>query len=173
MSIPVTAHFGTAEFDCHDGSIYPAGKLDEDTNDGRTWLETRLKPLCDTLEAIREAAGNLPMTIDSGYRTEAYDARIHDAHIAALAAQGLPDDHLVAEPTSSQHPMGRAADVTHSKLSPVALFNLALQLFEAGKLPALGGIGLYRNFVHLDVRPRSNGGAHLAIWGGSRPSNVV
>src|ERR1700742_5092634 len=101
VSLPVTAHFSTGEFDCHDGSPYPVAALDEDTADGRTWFETRLKPLCDTLEAIREAAGNLPMTIDSGYRTLAYDQRLYDVHVAESG-----DDGLVAKATSSQHPKG-------------------------------------------------------------------
>lgn len=170
MSLPVTNHFSVGDFDCHDGTPYPVGEIDDD---GRTWLESRLKLLCDTLEVIREAAGGEPIAIDSGYRTLAYDNRLHDAHLAALQAQGLPDDHLVAEATSSEHPRGRAADVKHARLSPIALFGLVLQLFTAGKLPHLGGVGLYKTFIHIDVRPRSNGGRHLAIWGGSRPSNIL
>lgn len=167
MSLPVTQHFSVAEFAQHDGTPYPA-----------EWIADRLHPLCETLEVVRAAAGGLPMAIDSGYRTEEYDQRLYDAHQAALRAAGKPDDHLVAEPTSSQHPKGRAADITHSKLTPLQLFSLVLELYEAGKLPRLGGVGLYRTFVHIDVRPRpgTRGAAvdgHLAIWGGSRPSNVA
>lgn len=167
MSLPVTQHFGVAEFACLDGASYPA-----------EWIAERLVPLCETLEVVRLAAGNLPLVVNSGFRTEAYDRRLHDAHVAALAARGLPDDHLVAEPTSSQHPKGRAADVKHAKLTPTQLFSLVLKLYEEGRLPHLGGVGLYPTFVHVDVRPRpgSCGGVtdgHLAIWGGTRPSNVA
>ena len=169
----ITPHFKVEDFACHDGQAYPTGQVDDQDPQGRTWGETRLGPLCELLELIRTAAGDLPIAIDSGYRDVAYDRRLHDAHVAALAARGLPDDHLVAEPTSSEHPRGRAADIRHARLLPVALFNLVLKLFAAGKLPNLGGLGLYPTFVHVDVRPRSTATNHLAIWGGSRPSNVA
>lgn len=147
MSLPVTQHFGVAEFACRDGSSYPA-----------EWIPDRLLPLCETLEAVRLAAGNLPLTVDSGYRTEAYNRRVGG------------QEH-------SQHKLGRAADVVHAKLSPMQLFNLVLRLYEEGKLPLLGGVGLYPGFVHLDVRARPGAvgpnGGHLAIWGGTRPSNVA
>lgn len=150
MSIPVTRHFSVGEFACRDGSAYPVAELDED---GRTWLETRLLPLCETLEAIREAAGATPLTVNSGYRSPAYNAKL----------SGSAKD--------SQHPKGRAADIVHRTMRPLALFSLILALYEDGKLPHLGGVGLYPNFVHVDVRPRVGG--HLAVWGGKRPSNIA
>lgn len=166
MSIPVTQHFSVGEFDCHDGMPYPVGAIDES---GKTWLESRLKPLCDTLEAIRSAGGNVPIAIDSGYRTPAYDQKLYDVS---------PHDGTVAPPTSSQHPQGRAADIRHPTLRPLALFSLILGLYQDGQLPMLGGLGLYPTFVHVDVRKRPGtvGGAndgHLAIWGGKRPSNIA
>lgn len=174
----VTQHFTIEEFACHDGTPYPIGTTDDEDPAGRTWLGARLLPLCQTLEVIRAEGGGASIAIDSGYRTEAYDARLYNAHMAALAAAGLPNDHKVAEPTSSEHPRGRASDIRHATLSPVALFNLILSLYESGKLPHLGGIGLYPNFVHVDVRKRPGSGdaptsGHLAIWGGSRPTNVA
>jgi uncharacterized protein YcbK (DUF882 family) len=168
MSLPVTAHFTIDEFACRDGSPYPVEQRDDEDPDGRTWFESRLVPLCQTLETIREAAGGAPMTIDSGYRTLAYDDRLYRKHVAAVG-----DDGLVASASSSQHPKGRAADVTHATLSPSALFDLILRLYEQGQLPHLGGVGRYPTFVHVDVRPRTNTGKHLAIWGGTRPSNVA
>jgi hypothetical protein len=173
MGFPVTAHFDVEEFACRSGDPYPVSEHDADTGDGRTWLETRLRPLCETLEMIRASAGGGTLTIDSGYRTLAYDDRLYRAHVAAVG-----DDGDVAPASRSQHPQGRAADITHVRLSPLALFRLILSLYEAGRLPHLGGVGLYPSFVHVDVRPRagSKGGAfdgHLAIWGGSRPSNIA
>jgi hypothetical protein len=156
----VTQHFSVQEFACHDGTPYPVAEFDDE--DGRTWLESRLKPLCETLEVIREAAGYLPLTIDSGYRTLAYDDRLY---------QASAKDGTVAPASMSQHPKGRAADITHATMKPVALFSLILKLYEDGKLPMLGGVGLYPSFVHVDVRPRVNN--HLAIWGGHRPSNIA
>lgn len=163
----MSTHFEVEDMRCHDGTPYPF-----------EWIEERLEPLFATLEAVRAYCGGAPIAVDSGYRTEAYDRRIYEAHMASLAARGLPNDHLVAEPTSSEHPRGRAADVKHSRLSAVAFFNKILELYERGQLPHLGGVGLYPDFVHVDVRPRpgSAGGArdgHLAIWGGTRPSNVA
>lgn len=166
MSLPVTQHFSVDEFACRDGSAYPVELTD--AGDGRTWFEARLVPLCQMLEVIRAAAGGTSIAIDSGYRTLAYDQRLYDTHLAAAG-----DDGLVAPPSSSEHPRGRAADIRHGSLSASQLFNLIMSLYEAGRLPQLGGIGLYPSFVHVDVRPRSNSGKHLAIWGGARPSNVA
>lgn len=165
--MPVTQHFAVGDFVCHDGTPYPA-----------EWISERLLPLCELLEIVRVAAGNLPIVVDSGFRTLAYDNRLHDVHVAALRARGLPDDHLVAEATSSEHPRGRAADIRHAKLTPMQLFLLVLRLYEEGQLPRLGGVGLYPTFVHVDIRerPGTAGAAvdgHLAIWGGTRPSNVA
>jgi hypothetical protein len=97
----VTEHFDSDEFKCHEGTPYPLDQADEDAPGGGTWLETRLRPLCETLETIRAQVGR-PVTIDSGFRTVAYDQRLYDrsAH-----------DGLVATPQGSQHPKGRAADI--------------------------------------------------------------
>lgn len=167
--IPVTEHFTIDEWTCRDGTPYPIGCIDDEDAQGRTWLQSRLLPLCQLLEIIRAEAGNLPLHIDSGYRTSAYDERLYEASAK---------DGSVAPASRSQHPKGRAADITHPTMTPMQLFNLILRIYERGELPQLGGIGLYRNFVHVDVRKRdgSDGsptGGHLAIWGGSRPSNVI
>lgn len=184
--IQITPRFYADEFDCHDGMAYPLDRPEDGTglpsglvilpgSEFYTWRYTRLTPLCQTLEVIRAELGGDPMSIDSGYRDEAYDQRIYEAHVAAHG-----DDGLVAPPSTSIHPKGGAADVKHSRLHAVEVFNCAMELFEEGRLPFLGGIGLYveGNFVHFDVRRRPTGGSygtkgHLAIWGGRRPSNIV
>ena len=158
----ITEHFDSDEFGCHDGTPYPP-----------EWIEDRLRPLCEMIEIIRSNAGDLPIAIDSGYRTLAYDEKIYKAHVAAVG-----DDGQVAPATRSQHPAGHAADIKHARLSPLAMFNLVLQLFEKGELPSLGGVGVYPSFIHVDTRPRPGAdgtptGGHLAVWGGRRPSNVV
>lgn len=172
----VTSHFSVEEFLCHDGTPYPIDNVEDGSGVptgwvgavDSSWLQTRLTPLCLTLEAIRAAAGGGAITIDSGYRDEAYDQKIYEAHVAAVG-----DDGQVAPASTSIHPKGGAADIIHATMKPVALFNLIMKLYESGALPYLGGIGLYPSFVHVDVRKRSSNGTHLAIWGGSRPSNVV
>jgi uncharacterized protein YcbK (DUF882 family) len=158
----VTEHFTAEEFACRDGSPYPASQPDDEADD-RPWLETRLYPLCCTLEVIREHAGGTALHIDSGYRSLAYDDRIY---------QASAKDGTVAPASRSQHPKGRAADITHGQLTPKQMFSMVLELYAAGQLPYLGGVGLYPSFIHVDVRPQSPAG-HLAIWGGSRPSNVA
>jgi uncharacterized protein YcbK (DUF882 family) len=160
--IPVTEHFTIAEFACHDGAPYPISQIDDEDDQHRSWFGSRLLPLCQMLEVIREAGGGVPITIDSGYRTLEYDERLYEASAK---------DGDVAPASRSQHPKGRAADITHPTLGPVALFNLICGLYERGLLRQLGGVGLYPSFVHVDVRVKVNG--HLAIWGAARPSNIL
>lgn len=141
VAVKVTEHFSESEFSCRDGSAYPS-----------EWIDTRLRPLCETLEVIREAAGGRAIRISSGYRTLEYNRKI-----------GSSD--------GSQHVQGRAADIVHPKLTAEQLHTLILDLYRGEKLPHLGGLGLYISFVHVDVRERNNG--RLARWNGSRVSNVA
>lgn len=134
LKVLVTPHFRLDEFACKDGSPYP---LD--------WLAPRLVPLCQTLEVVREAAGGRPMRIISGYRSEAYNRKIGGAK-------------------ASQHVQGRAADIQHPVLTADELHTLVLDLYRAGKLPQLGGLGAYVTFVHCDVRATDR----LKRWTGSR-----
>jgi hypothetical protein len=163
--VRVTEHFTSEEFAEHSGVEYPFD-----------WIEERLRPLCETLEVVRAealvrgcASSGGSIRINSGYRSLAYDQRLYDSYLARIH-KGTTTG-TVAPPTSSQHPKGRAADVQHATLAPHELFNLVLELYAEGKLPHLGGVGLYTAFCHIDVRPRT--GLHLAIWGGTRPSNIL
>ncbi len=161
VSMPVTAHFYVGEFACRSGEAYPIDNIDDEVPGGR-WWDTRLMPLCQTLEVIRAELGGKDMHIDSGYRTLAYDQMLYDrsAH-----------DGTVATPRGSQHPKGKAADIVVVSLSPVAVHSATLMLFNAGKLPLLGGLGLYGSFCHVDIRRRVNN--HLAQWSGKRASNIA
>jgi hypothetical protein len=166
----LTPRFYLEEFACHDGTPYPVDRPDDEVP-GKDWGETRLGPLLETLEAIREAVGK-PVRINSGFRTVEYDTRLWDRSVAT--GGGHRDK---APPALSQHPKGRAADISVGSLTAAQLRDLIGGLYRAGKLPHLGGLGVYPSFVHVDVRPRpgSKGGAndgHLAQWGGSRLSNV-
>lgn len=156
----VTEHFDSDEFRCRDGSAYPLDAIGTPTAD--TWLETRLRPLCEALEVIREAAGGAAINIDSGYRTLAYDTLLYERSAK---------DGTVATPQGSQHPKGRAADITHAVLSPDELHALIGRLMVDGRLPMVGGFACYSTFVHLDVRPRVNG--HVAQWNADRVSNIA
>jgi hypothetical protein len=164
----VTPHFAIEDWtSSKDGIAYPADRIDEEDPQGRTWLITRLTPLCQTAEVIRAATGSVPikLTGNGGYRTEAHQEAILEAH---------PEDAdagLVASPTTSQHPQGRAADIFSLALSARDLHRLIQTMFFDGRLPLLGGLGLYPSFVHIDVRQRPNND-HLAQWTGVRRSNM-
>jgi hypothetical protein len=112
----------------------------------KEWRGGRAVALAATFEAVRSLLGNLPVTINSGYRTPAYNATVGGVG-------------------RSQHTEGRALDIRHSKLKPRAVFAAIRLMEQNGHLPLLGGIGLYATFVHLDVRPRVGG--HLAVWFGA------
>lgn len=130
-------YFSAHEFECHDGTDYPS-----------EWHAERLQPLCDTLDAIREAWSG-PLIVVSGYRTDSYNKRVGGA-------------------SASQHVQGRAADVRPASGNPNAvrqLYDLVRSVLADGKLPHLGGLGVYRRWIHVDVRPRPADG-RIARWEG-------
>ncbi len=164
----VTPHFAIEEWtSSKDGIAYPASRIDEEDPQRRTWLITRLTPLCQTMELIRAATGSAPLklTDNGGYRTEKHQEAILATHPEDV------DSGLVASPTTSQHPKGRAADIISFSLHARDLHRLILTMFDDGRLPLLGGLGLYPSFVHIDVRQRLKND-HLAQWGGARRSNT-
>lgn len=128
-------YFTVPEFDCHDGTAYPEG-----------WADDRLQALCETLDVIREAWGG-PLFVVSGYRSAAYNARVGGAK-------------------ASQHVQGRAADVRPTSVTAERvreLHDMVLRLHAEGKLPRLGGLGIYGRWIHVDVRA----GTRLARWTGA------
>ena len=134
-------HFVVQEFDCHSGVEYPV-----------EWIGDRLQVLVDTLEVIRHYWGG-PLVVICGYRTADYNARL------AARSSGVA--------RNSQHVQGRAADVRPSQPSTarvMELHYLVLKLHGEGKLPRLGGLGVYPRWIHVDVRA---GSGHLARWTGS------
>lgn len=62
----------------------------------------------------------------------------------------------------SAHPQGRAMDLCDPKGTALDLHALVLALYNAGKLPGLGGLGIYDTFVHIDTMKRSDG--RLRRW---------
>lgn len=129
-------HLLWSELACHDGTEYPT-----------SWRTTRAVDLAATFEDVRALLGGQPIVILSGYRTEAYNARLEGAA------------------SKSQHVQGRALDIWHAALEPRTLFISIRSAQRDGGLPLLGGLGLYRSFVHMDVRPKVPKG-HLAVWSG-------
>lgn len=141
--------FTVEEFRCHSGEPYPAA-----------WVDDRLQALCNVLDTVRDA-WDAPIIVVCGYRTAAYNEAL--AKASAARNGGVSG---VAQ--NSQHIQGRAADVRPAAptVERVAeLHRVVRHLFDQGRIPALGGLGLYPGWIHVDVRAKVNG--HLATWGGN------
>ena len=115
-----------------------------DCHDGtkypQEWIDNRLKILCIELELIRSFWGR-PVKILSGYRTQEYNTKIG----------GAP---------KSQHKEGRASDIQIDGISPKEVHDCILKMIKDGLLKNIKGLGLYKSFVHVDVRPTKE----LARW---------
>ena len=127
-------HLYWAELDCHDGTPYP-----------REWYEDRAVPLSILFEDIRHLLGDRPIVILSAFRTPEYNRRIEGSA------------------TNSQHVHGRALDMWHPDFTPAQMYARIKEAYRRRELPLLGGIGLYKTFVHIDTRPNTG---RLATWYG-------
>ena len=83
--------------------------------------------LVNLLQKIRDHFGKA-VIINSAYRTEAHNKAIGGA-------------------TYSQHKYGLAADIHINGVTPKEMAGYVETL-----LPSSGGIGIYKSFVHVDVR---------------------
>lgn len=119
----ITAHFDSREFDCHDGTPYPPD-----------WIESRLKPLCHALEALR-GYYDRPIVVLSGYRTPYWNKKVGGAR-------------------QSQHLEGKASDIHVVGISPRYIQATIERLIGEGKMLP-GGLGRYRTFTHYDTRGRN------------------
>jgi uncharacterized protein YcbK (DUF882 family) len=105
------------------------------------WIEDRLRPLCQQLEVLR-AAIDRPIVIISGYRSPEWNGRVHGAK-------------------NSQHMEGRAADIRVADMDAGIVHARLIELHAQGAI-RIGGLGRYRTFTHVDIRP----GDRLAQWNG-------
>lgn len=139
MSLPDGRHFKVAEFRCHDGTPYPDEWPDR-------W--STLVGLCDDVRDLAEA----PCDVVSGYRTDSYNA--------SLIRKG---HHPAAD---SEHKRGNAADLRpqpeFGRDTVLELHGRVLAAYKAGKLPTLGGLGLYPGWIHVDTHRAPDG--HLRRW---------
>lgn len=66
-----------------------------------------------------------------------------------------------ASPTS-KHLAGKAMDFYCRRLSPLAVYNTIAKAWYDGRLPELGGVGIYDWGVHIDTEKAPDG--HLRRW---------
>ena len=107
----LSTNFAVKEFACKDGS-------------DAVLVAPRLVMVLQSLRSHFCAA----VTIDSGYRTPQYNARVGGV-------------------TDSQHCYGTAADIVVRGKTPAQVAAYARQL-----MPDWGGVGVYDSFCHIDVR---------------------
>ena len=121
----LSPHFTVEEFDCHDGSKV----MKRDYNG--------LEFLCRTyLEPMRKKYGRV--TVNSGYRTKAYNARIGGAS-KSYHVYTIHDGN------------DQAADITCARGNPTQWAS-TLNWLRKNKRGGRGGLGVYNNFCHIDLR---------------------
>lgn len=96
-------------------------------------LMPNVQKLANELQKLRDLLG-LPVKINSGYRTQSYNRKIGGAK-------------------NSFHVQAKAADIVVADLSPKQLHAKIEKWIAQGKL-SFKGVGLYNDFVHVDVRDR-------------------
>lgn len=94
-------------------------------------LLPNVKKLAEQLQILRDYLGE-GIHINSGYRTPAYNKKVG----------GKPN---------SYHMKAMAADITVKSKSPKQVAAIVEKLINSGDLK-IGGIGLYKGFLHLDTR---------------------
>lgn len=89
--------------------------------------------LANQLQYVRDCVA-MPITINSAYRCPEHNAKVG----------GLK---------TSQHLLGKAADITIQSLKPAEVYALIEELIDMGHM-LQGGLGLYeeKGFVHYDIR---------------------
>ena len=115
----ITTNFKLSEFNCKDGSKIPDN------------LIPNIVQLAENLQVLRDYLG-VPLTINSAYRSPAYNSKIGGAKF-------------------SQHLEAKAADISTSKFTPEQVHAAILKLISEGKMKQ-GGVGLYNSWVHYDTR---------------------
>ena len=130
-------HLSWEELSCHD---------DDRTPYPREWRTTRLPTLRHAFETIRHACSDHPIRILSAYRTKTHNRKIGGAR-------------------QSQHVEGRALDLRPPKGMPIRQFETIIEAVMAEDTTAIRGLGRYRQFIHIDVRPRTR----LVRWSQLRP----
>lgn len=98
-----------------------------------TELIPNVKELAENLQVLRDEIGE-PIHINSGYRTPEHNKSVG----------GKPN---------SYHMKAMAADITSKSFTPKQIHAKIEKLISSGMMKQ-GGIGLYKGFVHYDIRGR-------------------
>ncbi len=112
------------------------------------WRQTRARVLAQEFEAIRRAVGQ-PLAILSAYRTPAHNRAVGGA-------------------AQSRHVEGMALDLRPPEGWTAAQLGAACVARAHHPDSAIGGIGRYPTFVHIDIRPRPADGQVVRWTGTSR-----
>ena len=126
---------GGTKMACDDGQLTKNFKLREficrDGTNVPPEYRDNVQLLAENLQVLRDYVGE-PVRIISGYRTKKYNTRIKGAR-------------------RSQHMLAKAGDIKIESMKPREVYELIIKLIKEGKMMA-GGVGIYRTFVHYDVR---------------------
>jgi len=90
-----------------------------------------VRELVKNLQVLRDFV-NVRIYVNSGYRTKEYNKKIGGSK-------------------KSQHLCAKAADIRTETIRPKCMHNIIEGLIRMGKMKQ-GGLGLYDNFVHYDIR---------------------
>ena len=114
----LTNNFNLSEFNKHNFAL-------SDT------ILKNIQELAKNLQVLRDEVKK-PITVTSGYRNAAYNAKIGGAK-------------------ASQHLTGKAADIKVSGMTPKEVAAVIEKLIAAGKMKE-GGLGIYKTWIHYDWR---------------------
>ena len=122
----MTKNFNLKEFDCKGNC-----KDCKDGCDMPSDVYMNIIKLVKQLQFLRDYTGRA-ITINSGYRSPEHNAKVGGSQ-------------------TSQHLLGKAADITIEGLKPAEVYRIIEDLIEMGEM-LQGGLGLYDTFVHYDIR---------------------
>jgi len=131
----LTKNFHRSEFDCKDGTVVPLK------------YKNNLIKLATNLQVIRDSiqdSHKWSIRINSGYRTERYNKAVGGAKY-------------------SQHLTASAGDLFQEKYTPLGFYRHIESLIKQGKIHN-GGLFLYNNFVHYDVREKPTRGNYSTLY---------
>ena len=94
------------------------------------FVKKNIIELAENLQIIRDEVGRLDLT-------NSYRCKDHNSDVGGS--------------TSSQHLVGKAADVKSKSIKPKEMAQIVNDLMKNEKIKT-GGIGIYNTFTHIDIR---------------------